>query len=182
MPSIKSNSKKSSLNKKSKSVVRKKSKIKKLSLQAQVSNAQKSVDQANAAAAAAAAERNFYAGDNEYAVTQAEQTIPTKSGLEVAGNDLVRSSVSYSLAGAYAAGGNQIENLIFNGTSPSTLSGNLLANSIVGGANNDYISGGTAADTLVGGSGNDTLFGNGSSSLVGGSNDDTERQTKFVVR
>jgi Ca2+-binding RTX toxin-like protein len=165
-PSKKSGSKKPPSNK------LKSQKSKKPSLQAQVNKANE-ITVAVAQASADAVERNFYAGNNTYEVSASDQTIPTKSGLEVAGNDTVRSSVAYNLAGSYAAGGNQIENLVYTGTAGVALQGNALANSIVGGANNDSISGGTGADTLVGGSGNDTLFGNGSSILVGGANDDT---------
>ncbi len=73
------------------------------------------------------------------------------------GNDVVSSSVSYTLS-------NHVEQLTLTGTTALSGTGNVLANTLTGntGANqlygaggNDTLKGGTGIDTLVGGSGDD---------------------------
>ncbi|OAM53243.1 hypothetical protein A7981_07565 [Methylovorus sp. MM2] len=72
-----------------------------------------------------------------------------------AGNDTIKSSVSFELADAA-----NVENLILTGTANDDIDGfgNLLANTITGndGDNLLYGGGGTVADTLIGGKGSDT--------------------------
>jgi Ca2+-binding RTX toxin-like protein len=73
------------------------------------------------------------------------------------GNDLVRSSVSYTL-------GAELERLTLTGAAAINGSGNALDNILIGNA---------AANNLTGGAGNDTLDGGvGADSLAGGSGDD----------
>ncbi|MGO7022065.1 M10 family metallopeptidase C-terminal domain-containing protein, partial [Rhizobium leguminosarum] len=66
------------------------------------------------------------------------------------GTDTVRTALSsYILS-------NNVENLIYTGSSSFTGIGNALANTITGGAGNDVLDGGAGADTLIGGTGDDT--------------------------
>ncbi|WP_372353366.1 M10 family metallopeptidase C-terminal domain-containing protein [Rhizobium sp. BT-175] len=66
------------------------------------------------------------------------------------GTDTVRTALSsYILS-------NNVENLIYTGSSSLTGTGNALANTITGGAGNDVLDGGAGADTLIGGTGDDT--------------------------
>jgi len=71
-----------------------------------------------------------------------------------AGNDTVRSTVSFSLA-AIA----NVENLSLQGTANINGSGNSLANLLVGNTGNNTLSDAAGNDTLSGGAGNDTLTG-----------------------
>jgi len=90
-----------------------------------------------------------------------------------AGDDLIQSSVSYTLP-------SNVENLTLTGSSAITaignelnniLTGNLGANILNGGAGNDILKGGLGNDTLTGGIGNDTFIFN--STLNATSNRDT---------
>ncbi|WP_281422433.1 RTX toxin, partial [Rhizobium leguminosarum] len=83
------------------------------------------------------------------------------------GTDLIRTALSsYTL-------GNNVENLLYTGSSSFTGTGNALSNAITGGAGNDTLDGGTGNDTLNGGAGNDTLIGGaGSDTMSGGTGDD----------
>ncbi len=65
------------------------------------------------------------------------------------GTDLVRSSVSYTLAA-------NVENLTLTGSTSLNANGNTLANVLVGNSGNNVLDGKTGADTLKGGAGNDT--------------------------
>ncbi|CAA2105877.1 Serralysin B [Methylobacterium bullatum] len=96
-------------------------------------------------------------GNDVYVIDNAgDKAIEAKGG----GSDLVRASVSFSLAGQV------IEALTLTGTaaidgtgnaSANTLVGNSAANRLSGGAGADTVSGGLGADSLLGGSGNDTF-------------------------
>ena len=68
----------------------------------------------------------------------------------VAGTDLVLSSVSFSLAGGFA------ENLTLTGHADINGTGNGLANTLIGNSGRNRLDGGTGADRLQGGGGNDT--------------------------
>jgi len=70
----------------------------------------------------------------------------------VAGTDLVNSSVSFSLAGQY------IENLTLTGTGNINGTGNSLANLLIGNSGNNDLDGGTGADTMQGGAGDDDYY------------------------
>jgi len=69
------------------------------------------------------------------------------------GTDLVKASVTYSLAG-FA----NVENLTLTGTAGINGTGNTLANTITGNSGDNILDGGTGADTLIGGDGNDTYI------------------------
>jgi Ca2+-binding RTX toxin-like protein len=76
------------------------------------------------------------------------------------GTDLVRASISYSLAAF-----ENVENLTLLGTDALLSVGNTL---------NNYLTGNSGNNTLMGGTGNDTLDGGvGNDSMVGGTGDDT---------
>src|SRR6185369_8577285 len=91
------------------------------------------------------------------------------------GNDLVQSTVSYTL-------GANLERLTLTGTAAvngtgnaldNTLTGNAAANVLTGLAGNDTLNGGSGNDTLVGGDGADRLDGGaGADRMDGGAGDD----------
>ncbi|GLK67892.1 beta strand repeat-containing protein [Hansschlegelia plantiphila] len=70
----------------------------------------------------------------------------------VAGPDLVNSSVTFALAGQY------VEDLTLTGSGNINGTGNSLKNHIIGNSGNNVIDGGTDADTMDGGAGNDTYY------------------------
>ncbi len=74
------------------------------------------------------------------------------------GVDLVRSSISFSLASTRAVG--DVENLTLTGTAPISGSGNSLANKITGNSGNNILNGGLGADTLDGKGGKDVFLFN----------------------
>ena len=79
-----------------------------------------------------------------------------------AGNDIVRSSVDFTL-------GNNVERLTLTGTAAIDGTGNALANMIVGNNGANLLNGAGGADSLSGGLGNDRLFGGtGDDDLRGG--------------
>ncbi|WP_245487144.1 M10 family metallopeptidase C-terminal domain-containing protein [Rhizobium acidisoli] len=84
------------------------------------------------------------------------------------GTDLIKTALSsYTLD-------NNVESLLYTGSSSFTGTGNALVNAITGGAGNDTLDGGAGNDTLNGGAGNDTLIGGtGSDTMSGGTGDDT---------
>lgn len=83
------------------------------------------------------------------------------------GVDIVRSSVTYSLAA-------DIENLTLIGPGTINGTGNALDNIIVGNALDNVIAGGAGNDALFGGDGNDTLDGGlGNDAMSGGAGNDT---------
>jgi Ca2+-binding RTX toxin-like protein len=107
-------------------------------------------------------------GNDTFIVDNAGDTVD-----EVGGNgiDLVRSSVSFNLAGAHALG--SIEKLVLTGSATSGV-GNLLANAITGNTVSNVLNGAGGNDTLRGLAGNDTLIGGaGHDSLDGGAGRDT---------
>ncbi|WP_428658857.1 beta strand repeat-containing protein [Reyranella sp.] len=89
------------------------------------------------------------AGNDTYYVDDAGDTAIEAN---VAGTDLVFSSVSYSLAGQY------VENLTLTGSSNINAIGNSLANTLTGNSGNNVLNGSTGADVMAGGAGNDTYF------------------------
>jgi len=106
------------------------------------------------------------AGNDAYTVGSAGdkvyETTTTSSSTDSGGTDVVKSSISFSLA-AYT-GVSFVENLTLTGASAINGTGNALANKIIGNA---------AANKLSGGGGNDKLFGNaGADTLSGGTGKD----------
>ncbi len=75
---------------------------------------------------------------------------------DVAGVDIVKSSVTYSLSGPMA--GQYIENLTLTGTAAINATGNGLANTVTGNDNANVIDGKTGADAMIGNRGNDTFI------------------------
>ncbi|WP_394753884.1 beta strand repeat-containing protein [Crenothrix sp.] len=85
--------------------------------------------------------------------------------------DLVKSSVTYSIASAAAAG---VENLTLTGIALINATGNTKVNILTGNSNNNTLIGGAGNDTLYGLQGNDTLNGGlGVDNMTGGRGDDT---------
>jgi Ca2+-binding RTX toxin-like protein len=117
------------------------------------------------------------AGRDTYVVNHAGDSVVEVAG---EGTDLVKSSVSHSLAA-------NVENLTLTGTAAAgtgngmanVVTGNAADNALSGLGGNDELAGSGGADTLGGGSGNDTLTGGlGSDSLTGGAGADA---FKFVA-
>jgi Ca2+-binding RTX toxin-like protein len=121
------------------------------------------------------------ANNDTYVVDSASDVADETGGN---GADLVKSSVTFSLANVAQAKGT-IESLTLtagniNGTgnaSANTIVGSTGANSLSGGGGNDTISGGTGKDTLTGGANNDSFKFNVVGDSVVGANAD--RVTDF---
>ncbi|WP_019906466.1 calcium-binding protein [Methylobacterium sp. 77] len=89
------------------------------------------------------------AGSDTYIVDNAgDKAIEASGGT---GTDLVKASVSYSLAGSY------VENLTLTGTGNLSGTGNSLANDLKGNTGANHLDGGLGADTLTGLAGKDTF-------------------------
>ncbi|PZR32251.1 putative Ig domain-containing protein [Caulobacter segnis] len=102
-------------------------------------------------------------GDDGYFVDSINDTIVELAG---EGTDLVRASVTYSLA-------DNVENLTLTGALAINGSGNSLANVINGNAAANVLSGGDGNDSLNGYDGDDTLDGGaGADIMVGGKGND----------
>ena len=100
-------------------------------------------------------------GDDEYVIDVATDTIVELAGQ---GIDLVRSSISYSLATT----GNVLENLTLIGAAALSGYGNDLSNVLTGNGFDNFLNGQLGDDTLIAGGGNDTaLGGDGNDSIVG---------------
>ena len=90
------------------------------------------------------------AGNDVYVVDNTDDFVDESTG---AGIDTVRSSVTYSLAGAQVLGA--VENLTLTGAGNIDGTGNALDNTITGNSGNNTLDGGTGKDTLIGGDGDD---------------------------
>ncbi len=77
------------------------------------------------------------------------------------GTDLVKASVSYSIAG-FA----NVENLTLTGAAAINGTGNGLNNTLTGNTGNNKLDGGTGNDTMIGGAGNDTYTVDSASDVV----------------
>ncbi|MBK8961158.1 MAG: FG-GAP repeat protein [Proteobacteria bacterium] len=86
-------------------------------------------------------------GNDTYVVDSTGDVVTEELG---AGDDLVRSTVSYSLT-------DNVENLTLMGTAQRG-TGNALANSIIGNGSGNVLDGGAGDDFLQGGAGNDTYY------------------------
>ncbi|MBX9694740.1 MAG: hypothetical protein K2Z81_20300, partial [Cyanobacteria bacterium] len=85
-------------------------------------------------------------GNDTYVIDSAGDTITEN---EASGDDLVRSSISYTL-------GANLEKLTLVGTAALNGAGNTLANLLTGNAGNNALDGGADADRMIGGDGDDT--------------------------
>lgn len=88
-------------------------------------------------------------GDDVYIVDDVNDIAYEAAG---AGNDSVRSSVTYTL-------GSNIEAITLTGALAINATGNALANILVGNGANNVLTGGDGDDTIDGGVGNDTMVG-----------------------
>jgi Ca2+-binding RTX toxin-like protein len=104
------------------------------------------------------------AGDDTYIVDNPADVV---SEFLATGNDIVVSSISFSLSSTTQAFGD-LERLTLTGTAAingtgnalaNAITGNVAANLLIGGLGNDVLSGGNGSDTLRGAQGNDTLIG-----------------------
>ncbi|WP_068952732.1 calcium-binding protein [Pararhizobium polonicum] len=101
-------------------------------------------------------------GNDTYIIDGGDRIIEDGLG----GTDLVKSSVSYTLAA-------NVENLTLTGSGNISGKGNGLANTIVGNSGKNTLSGGAGKDTLSGGSGDDSLNGGlAADKLTGGAGKD----------
>ncbi|HKP23645.1 MAG TPA: M10 family metallopeptidase C-terminal domain-containing protein [Dongiaceae bacterium] len=96
-------------------------------------------------------------GNDTYVVDNAGDVV-TESGA-AGGIDLVRSAISYQLAG-------NVEKLTLIGKSSITATGNSLANVLTGNEGANTLDGSSGADTLIGGKGNDTYIVDNASDIV----------------
>ena len=88
-------------------------------------------------------------GDDIYVVDNIDDAIAENLG---EGNDLVQSSVTYTLAA-------NLERLLLTGSSGIKATGNSLDNVLTGNSGANTLTGGAGNDTLDGGLGNDTMLG-----------------------
>jgi Ca2+-binding RTX toxin-like protein len=101
-------------------------------------------------------------GDDEYIANSAGDLVFETTAGVAGGNDLVNSSVNYTLS-------TNVERLTLTGTGNVNGTGNVLANTIIGNAGNNFIDGKTGADILTGGlGGGNFVF---TTALVGGNID-----------
>jgi Ca2+-binding RTX toxin-like protein len=103
-------------------------------------------------------------GNDTYLVDNSRDTVQEKSG---DGTDLVKASVSYTLAV-------NVENLTLTGSKDIGGTGNSLANTIAGNSGDNILKGLGGNDNLTDSTGNDTLDGgSGADTMAGGKGNDT---------
>jgi serralysin len=106
-------------------------------------------------------------GNDLYVVQNSgDKVVETDASLGTGGRDLVRSTLSHTLAG-------NVEDLALQGSSAISGTGNTLSNKLTGNTGANTLSGGSGNDTLSGGDGNDLLDGgSGNDSMTGGAGND----------
>jgi Ca2+-binding RTX toxin-like protein len=96
-------------------------------------------------------------GNDTYIVDNTGDKVDESGG---DGNDLVISSISYSLAGG------DVENLVLNGTTNINATGNALNNVLTGNSGNNILDGGKGMNILRGGDGDDTYIINSADDTI----------------
>ncbi|MBC3270038.1 calcium-binding protein [Pseudomonas sp. SWRI81] len=96
-------------------------------------------------------------GDDIYVVDNANDTVSENPW---GGHDLVKTSVSYTLA-------DNVEDGLLQGNAAINLTGNELNNVLTGNDGNNVLDGGTGIDTMIGGAGNDTYNLDNAAELAG---------------
>ena len=109
-------------------------------------------------------------GADTYIVDHRNDTIDEKNTFDNK-IDLVRASVSYTLAFDYSG---FVEDMVLTGSAAINGTGNIAGNRIVGNDADNVLKGDLGSDTLIGGGGDDSLYGQRSSDdkLVGGAGND----------
>ena len=112
-------------------------------------------------------------GDDTYYVDNSGDAVTEIAG---EGTDTVSSSIGF------AAGSQDIENIILTGTRDANAYGNALANSLTGNSGNNLLNGGADADHMAGGLGNDTyIVDNSADSVVEQADGGTDLVQSYVT-